>query len=530
MKKFSFLIAALIMNAFASVDSFAQTEIIMEQPEGTLKTYYRAGYNYYNNGGYVTRGTQVGNVDIVYADNNEVYIKDPLSKALTGAWVKATINEDGTEITLPLEQPIFYDAELKDTVVIRMINYDDSWEEFYPNEDNIESLTFKVDGETLSLQGTSRYQVLGAVWKSSGAWAEHADYDTKYSIKDAEDELVTVPEDLVSEAYKMSAFSYVYEKEMTYNVEIGVDGNDMYIKGIFKDTPNAWIKGTIDGNKVTFPKLQFLGYITGGNLNSYYMLATPYGNTQVMEDLVLTYNEETGEYTTDQNLVLNTSRVSIYFTEALSSVKIYEAKVAGSYDIPYTESFDGGIDEFYVIDANEDANTWKYNSLSGVVAYDTYTNDADDWFITPALKLEAGKEYTFSIDAKCFSSVWPERFEVKCGTAATAEAMTSTVIEAVSVDNSDFETYKGTFAPAESGNYYFGVHAISVVADAFTLTVDNVSVVSQESVNIENVADDADVPSDVYTLDGRLVKKNALSTEGLEKGIYIFKNKKVVVK
>ena len=38
------------------------------------------------------------------------------------------------------------------------------------------------------------------------------------------------------------------------------------------------------------------------------------------------------------------------------------------------------------------------------------------------------------------------------------------------------------------------------------------------------------VNSNVYTIDGRIVRRNAESLEGLSKGIYIFQGKKHIVK
>ena len=37
--------------------------------------------------------------------------------------------------------------------------------------------------------------------------------------------------------------------------------------------------------------------------------------------------------------------------------------------------------------------------------------DMDDWLITPPMKLEAGKKYLLSLDARASSNSMPERFE-----------------------------------------------------------------------------------------------------------------------
>jgi hypothetical protein len=55
---------------------------------------------------------------------------------------------------------------------------------------------------------------------------------------------------------------------------------------------------------------------------------------------------------------------------------------------------------------------------------------------------------------------------------------------------------------------------------------------SSTSTGIENIAADLNKPTNVYSIDGRKIKTNvyrSLATEGLQPGIYIIDNKKVVV-
>ena len=90
----------------AAVVGYAQSlsdyGVITEQPAGELKTYDRAGYAYYVVNDYVRRGAQTGTIDIVFAEGNKVYLKDPLSKLIVNTWVEGTLSDDGTTITLPM--------------------------------------------------------------------------------------------------------------------------------------------------------------------------------------------------------------------------------------------------------------------------------------------------------------------------------------------------------------------------------------------------------------------------------------------
>lgn len=100
--------------------------------------------------------------------------------------------------------------------------------------------------------------------------------------------------------------------------------------------------------------------------------------------------------------------------------------------LPYSETFDTAADfaTMTVVDANSDNKTWYHSDYYKSAMID-YSDDSsmDDWLILPAFSLAPGGTYTFEMDARCYSSIFgTERFEVKMGTAATAAAMTETVV------------------------------------------------------------------------------------------------------
>ena len=59
--------------------------------------------------------------------------------------------------------------------------------------------------------------------------------------------------------------------------------------------------------------------------------------------------------------------------------------------------------------------------------------------------------------------------------------------------------------------------------ETLTYTVDS-------TLGIENITTDGNVITDIYTIDGKLVRKAGESTSGLAKGIYIANGKKIVVR
>ena len=91
---------------------------------------------------------------------------------------------------------------------------------------------------------------------------------------------------------------------VTYNVQVGFDGNDVYIQGLLRALPQGWIKGVKNGNKITFAMGQCLGETevidaqTNENLGILPVsLMYQNGTTGEMTDFVLDVNEVTGVLT-----------------------------------------------------------------------------------------------------------------------------------------------------------------------------------------------------------------------------------------
>ena len=103
--------------------------------------------------------------------------------------------------------------------------------------------------------------------------------------------MVTPPADLVVEEYSIVSKDYE-DNPQTGSVFVGFDGNDVYIQGLSQYAPDAWIKGTISGNVVTFEPNQYLGTY-GGSSNTIYFLPTQYGGSAV----TFNYDEETETFT-----------------------------------------------------------------------------------------------------------------------------------------------------------------------------------------------------------------------------------------
>ena len=112
------------------------------------------------------------------------------------------------------------------------------------------------------------------------------------------------PAGLDTETYIYKGLSYVDMGSVTYNVQVGFDGNDVYIQGLLRALPQGWIKGVKNGNQITFAMGQCLGETevidaqTKENLGLLPVtLMYQNGTTGEMTDFVLDVNEDTGVLT-----------------------------------------------------------------------------------------------------------------------------------------------------------------------------------------------------------------------------------------
>ena len=150
-------------------------------------------------------------------------------------------------------------------------------------------------------------------------YVEHSYYYSRYTedctidMEGYTDDPVVAPAGLVTDVYSYKGL----DPNVTKNVKIGFDGNDVYLQGIGAPSylPEAWIKGKLEGNKITFRTGQCLG--TRGNSTLWFRSLA--ADLSSFENAVFTYDETTGTLTTANYL----------------SVAKNKAEKSGNYIIDY---------------------------------------------------------------------------------------------------------------------------------------------------------------------------------------------------
>lgn len=160
--------------------------------------------------------------------------------------------------------------------------------------------------------------------------------------------------------------------------------------------------------------------------------------------------------------------------ESVSSKDLVLGQAAS---LPYNETFTtaNSLRAFTILDQNADGTTWFYDGGSVSYAYNEDGHDADDWLLTPPFRLKPDAVYEVSFDAWGAEGS-KERFSVALGGAPTAAAMTQTLMEQQLVTTGVSRRYSQLFRPTISeGLSFIGVHAESLYANSYTLSLDNFS-------------------------------------------------------
>ncbi len=502
--------------------------IITSPAEGTRKVYQRSGKTYKNDEQLgLVETEQSGYVQVVECSDGTVYIRNIVSSFGSGAWVKGI--REGDTITIPTRQPVIFKYGETASVRWGICEYGVMFSSY---DDYADHFTFTVDDEaqTITLEGTSAEIFMGVFWDSDQAFAWSGDYGTVWTydhdFAPLQQTTVTPPSDLVTETWFTKGHTTENDTQtmFTGNATVGFDGDDVYLKGVFSQFPDAWMKGTIDGTSVTFSGLQLQGTSNGVNV---YAVGT---DDSDLMDFHMTWDAGNKKLTSDNSLLANAHEEYINSIVWMNDITIqYEDPFKPIEDLPYTNSFDtrDEWEMFTVINANNDSRTWTNIDNTARYHYDP-SNSADDWLISPALRLEAGKTYHFAIDT--YNQNYDERLEVKMGKSATVEGMTTEVIPSTDIVWTDPKTIENNqVTVSETGLYYIGIHAISdpdenmLYVDNFLIeefNLDAPSAVTQFSVTPDKEQPEALVAlkAPVKNIAGGMLKENLTKIEVLRDG------------
>lgn len=345
-------------------------EIIYDAPEGKTTYYSRTCYGLREMFGMVqTVLDEGGVVTLVEAEDGTLWMHNSISQFLAPGWVKVDRNENTLTISGPQKVYEEYDWDTDEMLpyfisAVEVERFEDEdgtpMVRYTPTEDGVFSFTVNPETGTIKESGDGS-MVLGILsWNEEDGyyWVGYGDQYIVNSLP--KDEPVTLPETaIVQKDWAMEYYTTDFYGEESHHarlVDIAIDGDDYYVKGIYQQIPDVWVKGTVADNEVTFPNGQYLG-IDMENLKFAYLAAGQvYGDAEeedqfaMIDEEGLTFAiEKDGTLSGMTNILI--TPIAGTNTENASFIDYYEAPVIRFQD-PATftnpaDPFDLQIENWY---------------------------------------------------------------------------------------------------------------------------------------------------------------------------------------
>lgn len=276
--------------------------IITDTPAGEQKTYRRSGDCYIEVNEQIYTSTQSGTITVVF-DGKDVYFKNPVAEFAPEAWVKGTLGDDGKTITVPLFQNLYYASTYDACLMTAIGKYEESADGgWYYVDPSYTEVTYTLDGETLTLNGTSEDVFYGIYWTDDKSWQGYGEWNTVLTEYVPDYTLVTPPDGLTTTDMPLSGMD-ADGNDVTGKAKVGIDGTDIYFQGLIASLPDVWLKGTLADNEVTIPVTY------AGELNGTHAYAAGYASG-ALAPITLIYDAEANTYEVDGYLLLNNDELA----------------------------------------------------------------------------------------------------------------------------------------------------------------------------------------------------------------------------
>ncbi len=359
---------------------------LIEPSEGTEYTYIKQGYAYGYSWltGMITQSLDGAISRVVKSDDGKkFYMQSPffLDFYTPDSWIEGDIEGDVLTFSFPqlVEEDIDEDDPSRSVFGYAMKL------EFVPSEDDPEtgwyyttpSQEFKfhieADGTLTSLEEDN---MIGyCIWKEpeeeggEGRWVWQANGDIITSMKPNTEKVVEVPENVSFDDWQL--ITGISSRK----VEVGVDGDNMYIRGFFNRTGmnDIAVVGKINGDKVTFDGGQYMGEYWY-NLTVAYFLAGTITNQEengqtkqifnIGDKLVFDWNKETNTLSSDGAFCISSSPVKViyYIKQDKPIIKL------PSENAIVTQLLNPQLSSFYDVDEEYDDDAEMYFNIPTVDA------------------------------------------------------------------------------------------------------------------------------------------------------------------
>ncbi len=355
--------------------------IITSRPEGDYKLYERNGDSYVGTMFGVYYNQCLGGLcEVVFGSDGKVYLKNIISQIAVPGWIEGTLS--GSTITFTLPQVVESYGGGEDYYASLMAY--DAAEQTYNSVEGTQTLTLSYDAATGTISSGDDLadgDLVVGVADMDGYWVGYADWN--FSMTPVTDEPLEAPEGLQTDMFIVQADGFP-----GCVANVGFQGSDVWVQGIYPAMPEAWVKGTINGDKAVFKNKQFLG-ADFQNIKVQYLVTATAEETFV-EDPEWGDYTETYYYLSDVDITFDYDAATKTFTgtnlfvvnaglQEVSYANIYENTVIK----PFVETAATPMAPSNVTLYEEGYQSYQMGYGWGVIEFDQYTNDEDGNYILP---------------------------------------------------------------------------------------------------------------------------------------------------
>jgi|GEM_PF-5051997 len=262
-----------------------------------------------------------------------------------------------------------------------------------------------------------------------------------------------------------------------------------------------------DGDGLPANKSVFIGEDTPGSVRNIKVIAQNTTTCKISWNAPTTgkyegwFNESQLSYKVvrmpDQKVILNNTIQQSVIDNTISEKDIYSYMITsytnageGSsvtspnitlgdfFTVPWSDDFsnrESFFELWTLINGNNDDKNWShhpgYFDSDAKIISTGYEGSSDDWMITPALRLESGKEYRLRWDSYANADDGVAYY-VTIGSDKTVDAQNK--ILSTIFPTSDYTSHQENqkFTVETDGDYYIGFHSVAKAIDNFSYTVE----------------------------------------------------------
>lgn len=344
------------------------SNIIYEAPQGETKVMARAGEGTYSYYGMLVNTSYENKIsELVVCEDGDVYIKNPMSQYVTNSYLKG--KQDGNKIVFDLPQSVAaldYNGE-EIYFLVTTMQYSESEDWYYPCNTPVaqdKGLPEITDQFTVSINEDGSYSmdidadktlIPGMIYSDNFAWTGYSELSSEW--KEFSGTLNAGPaEDVASEDMMV-----IYGDMGHYGAKLAIDGDKIFVKGLFSEQPDSWIEGKLDGDKAIFKSGQYTGEDERYGYYTYFCGATVeqawddyyeewYDVYNYIDELVFSYDKETQTLTAGESdaAVYNTSNQRIAYISVANSpvIKLMPAEISQTPKNPFNLEFFDYLDSY----------------------------------------------------------------------------------------------------------------------------------------------------------------------------------------